>query len=43
MVAILEERKFEGLGAVDEQSAKQAVLFAGNPIAPTIPADKDNG
>ena len=43
VVAVLEQRVFNGLGAVDEQAAKQAVLFLGDPVAAVIAADKDDG
>jgi hypothetical protein len=43
MVAVLEEGVFEGLGTVDEQAAKHAVLLASNPVAATILANEHNG
>src|ERR1700758_5168182 len=42
MAAVLEQRVFDGFGAVDEQAAKQAVLLAGNPVAVPVSADKDH-
>ena len=43
MMAVLEQRVFERLRAADEQAAKQAVLFLGDPVATVIPADEDDG
>jgi hypothetical protein len=42
MVAVLEECVFEGLSAINEQSAIEAVLFLGDPVATTVPANKRN-
>ncbi|WP_349253227.1 hypothetical protein [Bradyrhizobium sp. CB3481] len=41
MKAILDQRVFERLSAVNKYAAKNAILFAGNPVAATIPAEKD--
>lgn len=41
MMAILAQCVFERLGAVHEEPAKCAVLFASNPVATTSPANKD--
>jgi hypothetical protein len=38
----LDQRVFDGLGAIDEQAAIEAVLFLGNPVAAAVPADKDD-
>ena len=43
VMAVLEQRVFDGLGAVDEQAAIEAVLFLGDPLAAAVPADKDDG
>jgi hypothetical protein len=43
MVTVLRQCVFEGLRMVDEKSAKEAVLFAGNPVAVAIPADENDG
>src|SRR5258707_416876 len=39
-MAVLEQRIFDGLRAVDEQAAIEAVLFLGGPVAAFVPADK---
>jgi hypothetical protein len=43
MMAIFGERVFDGLGAIDEQSAIAAVLFLGDPVAFVVLADEDKG
>ena len=43
MIAVLEEGVFEGFCTADEQAAIEAVLFLGNPGAPAVLADKDDG
>src|ERR1700740_3106549 len=42
VTAVLEQRVFDGLRAVDEQAAVKAVLFLGDPIAAAVLADKDD-
>src|ERR1700759_2621725 len=42
MTAVLEQRVFYGLGAVDEKAAIETVLFLGAPVAATVPADEDD-
>ena len=42
MMAILEQRVFDGLRAVDEQAAIETVLFLGDPVAAAVPANKDD-
>ena len=41
-VTVLEKRVLEGLRAIDEQAAIEAVLFLGDPVAATVPANKDD-
>src|SRR5262249_20779069 len=41
MVAVFRERVFDGLGAIDEQAAIEAVLFLGHPLTFVVPADED--
>ncbi len=43
MLAVLEQRIFDGLGAVDEQAAIEAVLLLGDPLAAVVTADEDDG
>src|ERR1700691_5740508 len=43
MMAVLEQRVFECLRAVDEQAAIEAVLFLGDPVAAAVLANKDDG
>src|SRR5450631_3357326 len=43
MMVVLEQRVFDGLRAVDEQAAIEAVLFLGDPVAAAVLADKDDG
>ena len=43
MVAVFEQRIADGLRAVDEKAAKEAVLFLDDPVAPAIATDKDDG
>src|ERR1700674_3280737 len=40
-MAVLEQRIFDGLGAVDEQAAIETALFLGDPVAPAVLADED--
>jgi len=42
MVVILEQRVFDGLGAVDEQAAIETVLFLRDPVAAAVAADEDD-
>jgi hypothetical protein len=42
VMAVLEQRVFDGLRAVDEQAAIESVLFLGDPVAAAVPADKDD-
>jgi hypothetical protein len=42
MMAVLEQRVFDGLRAVDEQAAIEAVLFLGDPVAAAVLSDKDD-
>jgi hypothetical protein len=42
VMAVLEQRIFDGLRAIDEETAIEAVLFLGNPLAAAVPADKDD-
>ena len=42
MMAVLEQRVFDGLGAVDEQAAIETALFLGHPVAAAVPADEDD-
>src|SRR6202163_1057297 len=42
MMAVLEQRVFDGLRAVDEQAAVEAVLFLGDPVAAPVLADEDD-
>jgi hypothetical protein len=43
MMTIFEQRIADGLRAVDEQAAIEAVLFLDDPVAAAVAADKDNG
>jgi len=43
MMTVLKQRVFEGFCTADEQAAIEAVLFLGNPVAPAVLADKDDG
>src|SRR5450432_1514787 len=43
VMAVLEQRVFDGLRAVDEQAAIETVLFLGDPVAAAVLADKDDG
>src|ERR1700730_8256156 len=43
MMAVLEQRVFDGLRAVDEQAAIETVLFLGDPVAAAVFANKDDG
>src|SRR4029077_1609766 len=43
MMTVLKQRVFESFCAADEQAAIKAVLFLGNPVAPAVLADKDDG
>jgi hypothetical protein len=42
MLAVFEQRIFEGLRAADEQAAIEAVLFLGDPVAAPVLADEDD-
>jgi hypothetical protein len=42
MMAVLEQGVLDGLRAVDEQAAKEAVLFLDDPVAAFVLADKDD-
>jgi hypothetical protein len=43
VMAVLEQRVFEGLGTIEEQSSIETVLLPDNPVAAAILADKDDG
>lgn len=43
MMTVLKQCIFEGFCTADEQAAIKAVLFLGNPVAPAVLADKDDG
>src|SRR5262249_16376288 len=43
VVAVLEQRVFDGLGAGDESAVIEVVLFLGDPIGLAIAADEDEG
>src|ERR1700730_6415331 len=43
MMPVLEQRVFDGLGAVDEQAAIEAVLFLRDPVAALVLANEDDG
>src|SRR5450631_2913275 len=43
VTAVLEQRVFDGLRAVDKQAAIEAVLFLGDPVAAAVLANKDDG
>src|SRR5712672_1735451 len=44
VMAVFEQRIFEGLRAADEQAAIEAVLFLGDPVAaPVLPDEDDRG
>jgi hypothetical protein len=40
-MAVLEQRVFDGLRAVHEQPAIEAILFLGNPVAAAVLANED--
>jgi hypothetical protein len=42
VMAILEQRVFDGLRAVDEQAAVEAILFQDDPVATAVLANKDD-
>jgi hypothetical protein len=42
MVSILDQCEFDGLGAVDEETAIESILLLGDPLASAIPADEDD-
>ena len=42
VTTVLEQRILDGLRAVDEQAAIEAILFLGDPVAAAVPADKDD-
>lgn len=41
MATVLDEGIFQGLSTVDKQAAKDAALFAGNPVTTSVPPNKD--
>jgi hypothetical protein len=41
-MAVLEQRVFDGLRAVDEQAAIKTVLFLGDPVATAVPANEND-
>jgi hypothetical protein len=43
VMAVLEQRVFDGLGAVDEQAAIEAVLLLRDLVAASVLADEDDG
>jgi hypothetical protein len=43
VMAVLGERVFDGLGAIDKEPAIAAVLFLGDPVPTVILADEDEG
>jgi hypothetical protein len=42
MTPVFEQGVFDGLGAIDEQAAIEAVLFLRDPAAAAVLADEDN-
>jgi hypothetical protein len=42
MMPVLEQRVFDGLGAVDEQTAIETILFLRDPLAAAVFADEDD-
>ena len=42
MMAVFEQRVFDGLRAVHEQAAIEAVLLLGDPVAAFVAADEDD-
>ena len=42
VMAVLEQRVFDGLRAVDEQAAIETVLLLGDPVAAAVLANKDD-
>src|SRR5712671_6605415 len=42
VMAVFEQRVFEGLRTVDEQAAIETVLFLGDPVAAPVLADEDD-
>src|ERR1700682_3981511 len=42
-MTVLEKRVFEGLRAIDEQAAIEAILLLGDPVAASVLADKHDG
>src|SRR6266702_3268813 len=42
MMAVLEQRVFDGLGAADEQAAIETVLFLGDPLAAAVSSDEND-
>jgi hypothetical protein len=43
VMAVLEQRIFDGLRAIDEQAAIEAMLLLGDPVAAAVSADEDDG
>ena len=43
MVAVFEQCVFDGLRTADEQAAIKTALFLGDPLAASVPADKNDG
>src|SRR5271167_3456125 len=43
MMPVLEQGVFDGLRAIDEQAAIEAVLFLGDPVAAAVLSNKDDG
>ncbi|MCK1578027.1 hypothetical protein IVB03_00165 [Bradyrhizobium sp. 168] len=42
MAAVLGKSVFQGLGAINEKTAKGAPLLASNPVTASVPANKNN-
>ena len=42
MMAVFEQRVFDGLRTADEQAAIETALFLGDPLAAPVPADKND-
>jgi hypothetical protein len=42
VITVLEQGVLHCCRVADEQTAKEAVLFAGNPVTPSVSADKDD-
>ena len=43
MVAVFEQRVFDGLRTADEQAAIETILFLGDPLAAPVLANKNDG